>query len=163
MRDLQITHSIIIDLNRAVLVLDGSDIPMEHINDNPIGFSTLWDLDKEKRKDSLPVEYITTGHIDRISGEAYIETIVRNKKKNEESHWSDEVVCKATLLTQVDNIKSLALILTLAGVMWVCASWIVLWDSTWRAAVEPTRMHIYSAVMTQRSQCLAIILALARE
>ena len=54
----------------------------------------------------------------------------------------------------MDTIKALALIATLLGFIATCATWIHIWDSTWRLAVEPTRASIYKARIGP-SDCLA--------
>jgi hypothetical protein len=53
-----------------------------------------------------------------------------------------------------DTLKGLALIAAFLGTLAAFALWVGMWETTWRAAVEPTRMNIYSAVMTQHSKCL---------
>jgi hypothetical protein len=53
-----------------------------------------------------------------------------------------------------DTLKAAALILTFLGVIAIFAAWIQIWDSTWQAAAEPTRMSIFSDRMMKLSPCL---------
>jgi hypothetical protein len=62
-----------------------------------------------------------------------------------------------TPATFLDKLKGVALIATFLGVLAVFATWVMLWDSVWRTAVEPTRVNIYSAQMSRaldHSACL---------
>ena len=54
----------------------------------------------------------------------------------------------------MDSLKGAALIATFIGVLITFAMWVSLWDSTWQAAVEPTRAQIYKARLGP-SDCLA--------
>ena len=53
----------------------------------------------------------------------------------------------------IDTLKGAALIIAFLGFIAICATWIRIWDSTWQAAVEPTR-QIYKARIGP-SDCLA--------
>ncbi len=57
----------------------------------------------------------------------------------------------------MDTIKGLALIGTFIGVLTIFAMWIHIWDSTWRAAVEPVRGAIYETRLNRLgpSPCLS--------
>ena len=54
----------------------------------------------------------------------------------------------------MDVVKGAALVLAFLGCIATAATWIYIWDSTWQAAVEPTRMSIFSARMVKLSPCL---------
>ena len=56
----------------------------------------------------------------------------------------------------VDALKGAALIATFIGFLSIFATWVVIWDSTWRAAVEPTVASIYRARIGP-SDCLAAL------
>src|SRR5262245_3768502 len=45
---------------------------------------------------------------------------------------------ETTLLT-MDTLKGAALILAFLSVIGICVTWIQIWESTWQAAVEPTK------------------------
>jgi len=63
-----------------------------------------------------------------------------------ESHYEHGAV--------MDTLKGAALIATFIGVLTIFAAWVVIWQDTWRAAVEPTVASIYRARIGP-SDCLA--------
>ena len=54
----------------------------------------------------------------------------------------------------LDKLKGVALIATFIGVLAIFAALVVIWQDTWRAAVEPTVASIYRARIGP-SDCLA--------
>ena len=48
------------------------------------------------------------------------------------------------MTTAFDILKDAALIATFLGILATFAVWVSMWETTWRAAVEPTRANIYN-------------------
>ena len=61
---------------------------------------------------------------------------------------------REVLANAIDVVKGAALVLAFLGFIATCATWIHIWDSTWQAAVEPTRAQIYKARIGP-SDCVA--------
>jgi hypothetical protein len=53
----------------------------------------------------------------------------------------------------LDMLKGLALVAAFVGFLSTCAALIAWWDSTWREAVSPVRIEVYSARLGH-SPCL---------
>jgi len=56
----------------------------------------------------------------------------------------------------MDTLKGAALIAAFLGFIAICATWICIWDSTWRVAIEPVRGAIYETRLNRLgpSPCL---------
>jgi hypothetical protein len=54
----------------------------------------------------------------------------------------------------IDTLKGLALITAFIAILATMGLAIRWWDTTWKAAVNPVRMSIYSKVMQKHSPCL---------
>jgi hypothetical protein len=66
---------------------------------------------------------------------------------------------KAALLmtdsSTLDTLKGIALVATFVGFLVTCAALVSLWDTTWREAVSPVRMQVYSPrPILDNSACL---------
>jgi hypothetical protein len=48
-------------------------------------------------------------------------------------------------LAALDMLKGAVLVAAFIGFLAIFATWVSLWDQTWRVAVEPTRASIYTA------------------
>jgi hypothetical protein len=55
----------------------------------------------------------------------------------------------------MDTLKGLALVATFLAILATFAVWVGMWETTWRAAVEPTRASIYNARLGP-TQCLRL-------
>ena len=54
----------------------------------------------------------------------------------------------------MDTLKAVALVFTFLAVLATFALWVGMWETTWRAAVEPIRASIYSAHLAP-SHCMS--------